>query len=130
MAQLNKTSQHHVDQGLGSDFGDLPPSNQPSNSNPQIIIQQGSPMTQFNIERDSVPWSWGSLITAMVSTLCCFLLGSVATVMAILSYVDHSTKQFERSQAKKSVAYGLGIAGIVIGTIIVVTTIVLTYTLY
>jgi hypothetical protein len=87
-------------------------------------------MTQYNIERDSVPWSWGSLITAMVSTLCCFLLGSVATVMAILSYVDHSTKQFERSKAKKSVAYGLGIAGIVIGTIIVVTTIGLTVRTY
>ena len=40
--------------------------------------------------------------------------------MAVLSYVDHSTNQFERSKVKRLAAYGLAIAGFVIGAIIII----------
>ena len=55
----------------------------------------------------------------MISMLCCFALGFIATIMAILSYVDHSGKQYERSKAKRRVAYGLAITAIIVGTIII-----------
>ncbi|KAK2141770.1 hypothetical protein LSH36_1045g00045 [Paralvinella palmiformis] len=112
MAHLNKTNQQYqyADQSPMSDF---------SASAPQVV-----PITQSNIESNAVPWSWGSLITAMVSMLCCFATGIVATVMAVLSYVDHSTNQFERSKVKRLAAYGLAIAGFVIGAIIIIGVII------
>jgi len=90
------------------------------------MIQPGqNNPTQFEVDRISVPWSWCSLVTAMMSMLCCFFFGFIATVMAILSYVDHSGKQFERSKAKRYVSYGFSIAAIAIGSIIAVIGIVI-----
>lgn len=92
------------------------------------MIPQGNDVIEpFNvqIERESEPWSWCGLILAMISLFCCTVFGLVATVMAILSYVDHSTKKFARSKSKRSVVYGLAIAGIVIGSLITIASILL-----
>lgn len=93
----------------------------------QVVVQSNNVVPQITVERSYSPWSWASLITAMISILCCFALGFIATIMAVLSYVDHSGKQYERSKTKRRVAYGLAITAIIVGTITLIITIAVVF---
>ncbi len=83
---------------------------------PQIVANP--PMVNsFATESLTVPWSWSNLVISVISLFCCPIFGVIATVIAILAYVDHKVNQFEMSSAKRTVAYGFAIAAIVLGTI-------------
>jgi len=47
-------------------------------------------------------WSWCNLVTSVISFFCCSCLGMAATVMAILSYVDHKAKDYGRSKGSRN----------------------------
>ena len=92
----------------------------------QVVQLDDNNMQPFQVEVEKEPaFRWCSLVTAVMSMCCCTALGVIATIMAILSYVDHSTKQYRHAKSKRSVAYGLAIAAIVIGTITAVVIITL-----
>ncbi len=85
-------------------------------------------VTTFATESLAVPWSWCNLVTSVISLFCCSIFGVIATIMAILAYVDHRVNQFEMSLAKRNVAYGFAIASIVLGVIILVIVVIITAT--
>ncbi len=44
-----------------------------------------------------VRWSWLHLVMSVISLFCCPIFGVIATVSSTMSYVDHKTKDYERS---------------------------------
>jgi len=57
------------------------------------------------------------LITSVISVFCCSVCGIPAMVLALLSYSDHRTLQMDAYENKRKISYGLGIAGIVLGSL-------------
>lgn len=95
---------------------------------PQVMVQQVPPSSAFVVDTThtvQVRWAWCNLVTALISVCFCPLFGVIATVSAILAYVDHKVKEFDRARGKRNVAWGFGIAGIVLGSISIILTIVL-----
>ena len=97
----------------------------------QVVQGHANTTQPFQIQVDREPsWTWWNLLTATISMCCCMVLGVIATIIAVLSYVDHSTKQYERSKKKRCVAYGLAIAAIVTGLIAVIVTLIVFFAVF
>jgi len=75
-------------------------------------------MPPTTVPQNDVRFSWGTLVTAIVSFFCCSLCGFPATVLAVLAHADHKVKHYTHSKQKNRWSLCCGITGIVIGTLI------------
>ena len=91
----------------------------------EIPANPQSHVSVTNLVHDvPVKWSWCNLVLSVFSLFCCSIFGVIATVTSILAYVDHKTRDYVRSSSKKNVAFGFGIAAIVIGSVIFLSVII------
>lgn len=79
-------------------------------------------MTSVVIPEHAIPmnaphWSWCSVVTSVFGLICCWPFGIVSILAATTAYTDHKSKDFARAQNKRKIAYGFGIAAIIIGII-------------
>ncbi|ELT88383.1 hypothetical protein CAPTEDRAFT_195669 [Capitella teleta] len=85
---------------------------------PPVVAQ--APYAQVMREQR---WSWCPMVTALFSFFFCTPLGAVSLMAASTSYTDHKVKDFNRATNKRNIAYGFGIAAIVIGCLVLIITI-------
>jgi len=52
-------------------------------------------MPPTTVQQNDVRFSWGTLVTAIVSFFCCSLCGFPATVLAVLAHADHKVNNYK-----------------------------------
>ena len=81
----------------------------------------------------SRPWSWGSLVYAMFVCGCCniggFCCGTIATVTAMTSYVDHKVGDYKRAAKKRRISLCLSSLGLIFGLSIIAVLLLLYFLL-
>ena len=61
------------------------------------------------------PWGWTNLGMSVASIFFCSILGVIATVLALLAYVDYRVHRYQQARTKRTVALALSLVGTVIG---------------
>ena len=64
--------------------------------------------------------TWWPLTLSALSSLFCPVIGFVAILMTILARRDYTMKRYESSLIKRTVAYKLSIAAVLVGALIII----------
>jgi vacuolar-type H+-ATPase subunit I/STV1 len=93
----------------------IPYHDNPSDHRMTIVGQSGSALHYSRPK-----WSWCATVVSAFGLICCSPLGIVSMLAAGHSYTDHKVQDYERAKKKRRIAYGFGIAAIVVGSVLIV----------
>ena len=65
-------------------------------------------------------WTWWPLTLSELSSLFCPVIGFVAILVTILARRDYTMKRYDSSLVKRTVAYKLSIAAVLVGALIII----------